>query len=148
MGYLYKAFCYSNTANLFQAITSYEDATITPMYNNGYIYHVQEQIQSYYIHSQNETTIYFRTYTNQRVYDSNGQNISSISRQFDRDLFKCSNPGKYIEEMNITIPQNSITLQTPASLESPSPIDTATASTLVVTVLACAWAFKVLRRTL
>ena len=63
-------------------------------------------------------------------------------------LFQCNPDDLFSEPMNITIPQNSITLQTPSSLESPPPIDVITASWLVASVLAAAFAFKVLRRTL
>lgn len=149
MGYLYNGFCYSSPESIGIAISSYRGLpqilttnpitySITSLQSPGSI-----QLGAFADGSHRFTPIFKTVFYNQQSIATGDFWHSAELR-----IFSCNNPGNYAETMNLTIPQNSITLQTPASLESPPPVDVATASTLVVTVLAAAWAFKVLRRTL
>ncbi len=150
MGYLYNGFCYSSIANLIKAVVSYEHAHPVPIFINGSFNHTYTQfyVNNFQVIYQDSTALIVDIYWTVQAYNAAGTLIDNSYPLTHRNFVTCSNPGHPIEDVNITIPQNSITLQTPASLESPSPVDAVTASWMVVAVFAAAWAFKMIKRSL
>lgn len=138
MPYIYNSFCYSDLNGINKAIHS-TPSQIQIISDTPFLYYWPHHRQIIEVVSDDSDSTLFKQFISLHKYDQNGR-LYALPLYIDMRLYKCSNPGHYIEDMNITL-QNPPDNFNPSNINPVDVFNSIGSGFLLVAVpLAVVWA--------